>query len=145
DKKFTTKQREIYTVVHKAFTEAQSVLKPGLDFKKVHLKAVETLAEGLTEIGLMKGNPKEAVQQNAHTLFMQTGLGHWVGLDVHDMEDLGEQYVGYSEADPKYQETFGWKSLRLGRPISEGNVLTIEPGFYMIPQLIDIWKADRKL
>src|SRR5699024_4841503 len=99
---------------------------------------------GLIELGLMKGNAEEAVQHNAHTLFFQCGVGHLMGLDVHDMEDLGERYVGYTQDDPKDTETFGWKSLRLGKPLNERNVVTVEPGFYAIPQLIDIWKKGRK-
>lgn len=144
DTTFTNKQKEIYQIVHKAFLEAQKILKPNTDFKDVHLKTVQTLTEGLTDIGLMKGNPEEAVRNNAHTLFMPTGVGHYMGLDVHDMEDLGEQYVGYTEDDPKDQETFGWKSLRLGKALKKGNVVTVEPGFYVIPQLVDMWKADNK-
>jgi len=145
DKKFTNQQREIYQIVHSAFEQTKNALKPGLAFKEVHKKAALIISEGLINLGLMKGTPEEAVKNNAHTLFFQTGLGHMMGLDVHDMEDLGEQYVGYTEEDPKDTKTFGWKSLRLGKTIKDGFVVTIEPGIYFIPQLIDMWKSENRL
>lgn len=143
--KFTSRQREIYEIVHQAFSEAPKMMKPGVDYKEVHRKAAEILTEGLINVGIMKGNPKEAVKSNAHSLFFQTGVGHMMGLDVHDMEDLGEEYVGYTDEDPKDTQTFGWKSLRLGKPLEAGYVLTVEPGIYFIPQLIDQWEAVKKL
>lgn len=145
DQKFTARQREIYEIVHKAFSESPKMMKPGVDYKAVHRKAAEILVEGLVEVGIMKGNPKEAVKNNAHSLFFQTGVGHMMGLDVHDMEDLGEEYVGYTDQDPKDTQTFGWKSLRLGKPLEAGYVVTVEPGIYFIPQLIDQWEAVKKL
>ncbi len=145
DKKFTPQQKEIYQIVHTAFEQTKSLLKPGLAFKEVHKKAALIIAQGLIDLGLVKGTAEEAVKNNAHTLFFQTGLGHMMGLDVHDMEDLGEQYVGYTQEDPKDTQTFGWKSLRLGKPLKEGFVVTIEPGIYFIPQLIDMWKAENRL
>jgi Xaa-Pro aminopeptidase len=90
----------------------------------------------------MKGDIEEAVAQGAHALFFQCGLGHMMGLDVHDMENLGEEYVGY--AGEKKSTQFGLKSLRLGRELEPGFVLTVEPGIYFIPELIDMWKADNK-
>lgn len=144
DKSFTAEQRDLYNVVHKSFVESQAIMKPGVVFKDVHLKAVTSLTEGLIELGLMKGDPEEAVRNNAHTLFMPTGVGHYMGLDVHDMEDLGEKYVGYTADDPKDEETFGWKSLRLGKSLEKGNVVTVEPGFYVIPQLLDMWQKENK-
>ncbi|WP_185225938.1 aminopeptidase P family protein [Chryseobacterium indologenes] len=141
---FTTKQKEIYEIVLNAFNNAQKLLKPGTRFKDIHLKAAQHLVEGLVDLGLMKGNPEEAVKNHAHTLFFQCGLGHMMGLDVHDMEDLGEQYVGYTEAEPKDTKTFGLKSLRLGKALETGFVLTVEPGIYMIPELIDMWQAENK-
>jgi Xaa-Pro aminopeptidase len=143
-KTFTTKQKEIYEVVLSAFNKAQQLLKPGVRFKDIHLKASQHLVEGLVDLGLMKGNPEEAVKNHAHTLFFQCGLGHMMGLDVHDMEDLGEQYVGYTEEEPKDTRTFGLKSLRLGRDLEPGFVVTVEPGIYIIPELIDIWQAENK-
>lgn len=145
DSKFTSKQRDMYNVVLNAFEASQSIMKPRVNFKEVHRKAAETLVEGFIDLGLMKGNAKEAVANNAHTLFFQCGTGHLMGLDVHDMEDLGEQYVGYTEQDPKDMETFGWKSLRHGKALEKDNVATVEPGFYAIPQLIDMWQKENKL
>ena len=144
DTTFTTKQKEMYEVVLNSFNHAQQLLKPGIKFKDIHLKASQYLVEGLIDLGLMKGNPEEAVKNHAHTLFFQCGLGHMMGLDVHDMEDLGEQYVGYTEEEPKDTKTFGLKSLRLGKALEPGFVLTVEPGIYMIPELIDIWQAENK-
>lgn len=143
--KFTPKQRDMYNVVLAAFEQSQAIMKPGLNYKEVHRKAAEVLTQGFIDLGLMKGNAQEAVANNAHTLFFQCGTGHLMGLDVHDMEDLGEQYVGYTEEDPKDQTTFGWKSLRLGKALEKDNVVTVEPGFYAIPQLIDMWQKENKL
>jgi len=143
-KKFTSLQRDMYNIVLKSFEESQRIMKPGLNYKEVHRRACEVLVAGLIDMGLMKGDPEEAVEHNAHTLFFQCGVGHLMGLDIHDMEDLGEQYVGYTKDDPKDQETFGWKSLRLGKPLEKGNVVTVEPGIYVNPQLIDIWKKEKK-
>lgn len=142
-KRFTTQQKEIYNTVLNALDHAISLLKPGIRFRDVHAGACEKLVEGLTAIGIMKGNAAEAVAAGAHTLFFQCGLGHMMGMDVHDMEDLGEQYVGYSDDLQKSKE-FGWKSLRLGRAVEPGYVLTIEPGVYIIPSLIDQWVAEKK-
>ncbi|WP_316834665.1 aminopeptidase P family protein [Pedobacter nutrimenti] len=140
---FTPRQKEIYSIVLNAHERAIAALKPGILFKEVHLLACEQLASGLKAIGLMKGDPKEAVAQGAHALFFQCGLGHMMGLDVHDMENLGEQYVGYTPDLQKSTE-FGLKSLRLGRALEQNFVLTVEPGIYFIPQLIEEWKATGK-
>ncbi|HLS31334.1 MAG TPA: aminopeptidase P family protein [Flavobacteriaceae bacterium] len=145
DKTFTMRQKSIYSIVHQAFKETQSMLKPGVEFKEVHRKAALITAQGLIDMGLMKGAAEEAVKHNAHTLFFQTGLGHQMGLDVHDMEDLGEEYVGYTPENPKDTKTFGWKSLRLGKPLEKDFVITVEPGIYFIPQLIDMWQAENRL
>lgn len=143
-KQFTTRQREVYQVVLDSLDHAVSLLKPGIQYKEVHTQASIKLVEGLKALGLMKGDPAEAVAAGAHTLFFQCGLGHMMGLDVHDMEDLGEQYVGYTDTLKKSTE-FGWKSLRLGRELKPGFVLTVEPGVYVIPELIDRWVAEDKL
>ncbi|PTS95879.1 Xaa-Pro aminopeptidase [Pedobacter sp. HMWF019] len=140
---FTSRQKEIYNIVLNAHESAIAALKPGILFKEVHLLACEQLASGLKAIGLMKGDPKEAVAQGAHALFFQCGLGHMMGLDVHDMENLGEQYVGYTPDLQKSTE-FGLKSLRFGRALEPDFVLTVEPGIYFIPQLIEEWKATGK-
>jgi Xaa-Pro aminopeptidase len=100
--------------------------------------------QGLQQLGLMKGDVKESVQEGAHTLFFQCGLGHMMGLDVHDMEDLGEEYVGYAD-DQKKSKAFGLKSLRLARKLEPGFVLTVEPGLYFIPELMDLWESQKKL
>jgi Xaa-Pro aminopeptidase len=142
-KQFTTQQREVYDIVLASMDHAIGLLKPGVRFYDVHAGACEKLVEGLVSIGIMKGNAAEAVAAGAHTMFFQCGLGHMMGMDVHDMEDLGEQYVGYSDGFHKSKE-FGWKSLRLGRAVEPGYVLTIEPGVYIIPSLIDQWAAEKK-
>jgi len=126
--------------VLKVHLEAVASLRPGLPFRQVHLAACRTLAEGLKDLGLMKGDPVDAVEQGAHALFFPCGLGHMIGLDVHDMENLGEGWVGY-EGQPK-SALFGLKSLRLARPLQPGFVLTVEPGIYFIPELIQRWRAE---
>ena len=139
--KFTQQQKEIYNIVAAANNKAQSIARPGLTYKEVHLEACKVLAAGLKELGLMKGNVEEAVAAGAHALFMPHGLGHNMGLDVHDMEDLGQIYVGYDdEIRPSTQ--FGLASLRMGRRLQEGFVITDEPGIYFIPALIDQWRAE---
>lgn len=140
---FTQRQRELYQITLNAHEAAAAALKPGIKNQDLHLLAAKTLVEGLTEVGLMKGNADEAVAAGAHTMFFQCGLGHMMGLDVHDMEDLGEQYVGYSDSMKKSTE-FGLKSLRLGRELEKDFVITIEPGIYIIPELIDMWKSEQK-
>ena len=142
DKTFTTRQKEIYQIALNAHEAAIDMLAPGVKFKDVHLKAGRTIAEGMKEMGLMKGDLDEAVRQGAHALFFQCGLGHMMGMDVHDMENLGEIYVGYNGEAKSTQ--FGLKSLRLGRELEPGFILTIEPGIYFIPELIDMWKAENR-
>lgn len=141
-KRFTERQKEIYNIALHAHQTAVAALQPGVAFKDIHLKTAATLAEGLKSIGLMKGDPREAAQAGAHALFFQCGLGHMMGLDVHDMENLGEVWVGY-DGQPK-STLFGLKSLRLGRKLEPGFVLTIEPGIYFIPELIDRWRAEKR-
>lgn len=142
DHTFTPRQKEIYDVVLSAHRAAVDALKPGVPFRDVHLLACRTLAGGLKGLGLMKGDVNAAVEQGAHAMFFQCGLGHMMGLDVHDMEDLGELWVGY-QGQPRSTQ-FGLKSLRLARPLEPGFVFTVEPGVYIIPELIDRWKAERK-
>jgi len=141
--KFTTKQREIYEIVLKANMESIAMAKPGLRYFDVHLNAATIIAEGLTQLGLMKGNPKDAAKEGAHALFMPHGLGHALGLDVHDMEDLGENYVGYDE-NTQRSTIFGHASLRFGKELQQGLILTDEPGIYFIPQLIHKWEKENK-
>ena len=141
--KFTTKQREIYEIVLKANLDSIAMAKPKLRYFDVHLNATTVIAEGLTQLGLMKGNPVDAAKEGAHALFMPHGLGHAIGLDVHDMENLGENYVGY---DDKTQRStiFGHASLRFGKELQVGFSVSVEPGIYFIPQLIDLWEKENK-
>jgi Xaa-Pro aminopeptidase len=140
--KFSDSQRDIYQIVLDAYQSSVALCKPGVRFKDVHLSACKKLAEGLKDLGIMKGNLDDAVHHGAHALFFQCGLGHMMGLDVHDMEDLGEQYVGYTDELLKSTE-FGLRSLRLGKELEKGYVITIEPGIYFIPKLIEQWEAEK--
>ena len=142
-RKFTPVQREMYDIVLGAQEAAIQALKPGVLFRDVHALAAQKLMEGLRAAGVAKGNPAEAVAAGAHTIVFQCGLGHMMGLDVHDMEDLGEEYVGYTDTMKKSRE-FGWKSLRLARALEPGFVVTVEPGLYFIPELMDQYKAEKK-
>lgn len=139
--KFTTKQQEIYEIVLKANLEGIKASNPGIYYRDVHAMAAETIVSGLTELGIMKGDPKEAVKLGAHALFFPHGLGHQMGLDVHDMEDFGENNVGYDQTIQR-STIFGWNALRMARELKPGFVVTVEPGIYFIPQLIDLWKKD---
>ncbi|ETN94475.1 aminopeptidase P family protein [Zhouia amylolytica] len=141
--RFTDLQKEVYNIVLDAHESSIAALKPGVLFKDVHELAASRLVEGLKGMGLMKGNTEDAVQAGAHTLFFQCGLGHMMGMDVHDMENLGEEYVGYTETLKK-NPAFGFRSLRLGRALEERFVITVEPGLYFNPFLIDKWKAEGK-
>jgi len=141
--KFNQRQKEIYEIVLAANTNAIEAIKPGILYKEIHLLACKVIASGLKELGLMKGDIDKAVEQGAHALFMPHGLGHMMGFDVHDMEGLGEDFVGYDE-NTKRSDQFGLAFLRLGRELQPGFVLTVEPGCYFIPELIDRWKAEGK-
>lgn len=138
---FTNEQKEIYEICLAGHDAAIDMLKPGIAFKDVYYQSARTIMEGLKELGFVKGNIEDALINGAHAMFFPCGLGHMMGLDVHDMEDLGEVYVGW-DGLPKSTQ-FGLKSLRLGRKLEPGFVLTIEPGIYFIPDLIDLWKANK--
>ena len=140
--KFTNKQREIYEIVLAANNHATSLTKPGVSYLSVHLAVAEVIASGLKELGLMKGDVKEAVKNGAHALFFPHGLGHMMGLDVHDMEDLGQIHVGYDD-ETRPSDQFGTAYLRLGKKLQPGFVITNEPGIYFIPALIDKWKNEK--
>ncbi|MBL7967029.1 MAG: aminopeptidase P family protein [Prolixibacteraceae bacterium] len=140
--KFTAQQREIYEIVLATNNHARGLTKPGSTYLSVHLSSMEVIASGLKAIGLMKGDVKEAVAAGAHALFMPHGLGHMMGLDVHDMEDLGQIYVGYDE-ETRPVNQFGTAYLRMGRRLQKGFVITNEPGIYFIPALIEKWKAEK--
>jgi Xaa-Pro aminopeptidase len=142
--KFNARQKGIYEVVLNANLTAAKAVKPGVPFKEIHMLAATEIAKGLTSLGIMKGDPAEAAQKGAHTLFFPHGLGHPLGLDVHDLEGMGENLIGYDEEVQRSKE-FGLAFLRFGRKLQEGFVMTIEPGIYFIPELIDIWKAENKL
>ena len=142
-KKFTSLQREMYDIVLGAQEAAVQALRPGVLFRDVHFLACQKLMEGLNAAGVTKGDPAAAVAAGAHTIVFQCGLGHMMGLDVHDMEDLGEEYVGYTDTLKKSKE-FGLKSLRLGKALEPGYVVTIEPGLYFIPELMDQYRAEKK-
>lgn len=139
--KFSQRQKEIYEIVLRANTEAIKAIRPGIPYREIHLLAAGVIAAGLKELGLMKGNVEEAVKQGAHAMFFPHGLGHMLGMDVHDLESVGENYVGYDEETVR-SEQFGTAFLRLGRKLQPGFVLTVEPGIYFIPALIDLWKAE---
>jgi Xaa-Pro aminopeptidase len=140
---FSTLQKEIYETVYQANMAAIANCKPGIQNLENQKIAVTILTQGLQNIGLMKGNIEESVELGAHALFMPHGLGHQVGLDVHDMEDLGENFVGYDETIQR-SKIFGWGSLRMAKTLRPGHVISVEPGIYFIPHLIDIWKNERK-
>ena len=137
---FTSRQKDIYRVVLSSHLAAVAKAAPLVPMREVHRTACRTIAEGLKDLGLMKGDLDDAVEAGAHALFFPCGTGHMLGLDVHDMEDLGEVYVGY-EGQPKSTQ-FGLKSLRLARPLKPGFVFTIEPGVYFIPELVHRWRAE---
>ncbi len=141
--KFSTQQKDIYNIVLKANTETIKASIPGRTYREVHLMAARIIAGGLKELGIMKGDLDEAVKAGAHALFFPHGLGHMLGLDVHDMEGLGENHVGYNES-LKRSDQFGLAYLRLGRELEPGFVVTNEPGCYFIPALIDQWKGENK-
>lgn len=136
---FDTRQRDVYDLLLNAYETAVAALAPGVPFRDVHFVAARAIFEGLKGLGIMKGDPDEALAAGAHALLFPHGLGHMMGLDVHDMESLGEDYVGYA-GEPRSNQ-FGLESLRLARELEPGFVLTVEPGIYFIPKLIDDWRA----
>ncbi len=142
-KKFTEKQKEIYNIVLKMEVDSIAALKPNVQYREVHLSANKILLEGMKDLGFLYGNVDEMLSEGVQGLFMPHGLGHAIGLDVHDMEDLGENYVGYREGLERSTQ-LGLKSLRLAKELEAGNVLTVEPGIYFIPELIDKWKVENK-
>jgi Xaa-Pro aminopeptidase len=141
---FTSKQRNVYEIVLTAITSTTESVKPGVTNKELHFLAAKTIVEGLSNLGIMRGDVDLAVQQGAHALFFPHGLGHMMGLDVHDMEGLGENYVGYDETVSR-SDQFGLAYLRLAKALEPGYVFTIEPGIYFNPHLIQEWKSENKL
>ena len=140
--KFTQRQLEIYSIVEECHDYVLDVAKPGVKYMDVHFAVCRRMTERLKELGLMKGDTDEAVKAGAHAMFLPHGLGHMMGMDVHDMEGLGQIYVGFDEETRPNLEQFGTNCLRMGRKLEEGFVLTDEPGIYFIPALIDDWKAS---
>lgn len=140
--KFTQKQLEIYKIVEECHDYALELSKPGIRYYDVHMGVCRLMTERLKELGLMKGDVDEAVKAGAHALFLPHGLGHMMGMDVHDMEGLGQNYVGFDD-DIQPSTQFGTNCLRMGRKLEKGFVVTDEPGIYFIPDLIDHWKANK--
>lgn len=140
--KFDQRQREIYSIVEECHDYALDIAKPGVRWWDVHFGVARLMTNRLKELGLMKGDTEEAVRAGAHAMFMPHGLGHMMGMDVHDMEGLGQTYVGFDEETQPNLEQFGTNCLRCGRRLQEGWVMTDEPGIYFIPALIDDWKAN---
>jgi Xaa-Pro aminopeptidase len=141
--KFDLRQKEIYEIVLDANIKAIEATKPGIPNLELHLLAAKTIATGLKELGIMKGNVDDIVKEGAHTMFFPHGLGHMMGLDVHDMEGFGEDFVGYND-EFKRSSQFGTAFLRLAKRHQPGFVFTIEPGIYFIPALIDMWRKEGK-
>ena len=138
---FTQRQRDIYNIVVECHDYALSIAAPGVKWWDVHFGVARLMTERLKELGLMKGDTDEAVRNGAHAMFMPHGLGHMMGMDVHDMEGLGQTYVGFDDEVQPNLEQFGTNCLRCGRRLQEGWVMTDEPGIYFIPALIDDWRA----
>jgi Xaa-Pro aminopeptidase len=141
--KFNQKQKDIYEIVLKANTEAIKATRPGISNRDLHFMACKIIVTEMKNLGLMKGDVDEAVAEGAHALFMPHGLGHMMGLDVHDMEALGENFIGYND-EVKRSDQFGTAFLRFALPYKPGHVFTVEPGCYFIPELIEKWKAEGK-
>jgi Xaa-Pro aminopeptidase len=139
--RFTQRQREIYSIVEACHDYVLDVAKPGVKYMDVHFAVCRMMTERLKELGLMKGDVDEAVAAGAHALFLPHGLGHMMGMDVHDMEGLGQIYVGFDEETRPRLDQFGTNALRMGRRLEEGFVVTDEPGIYFIPDLIDDWRS----
>ena len=141
--RFTGRQREIYDIVLTMQSEAIGMIAPAIAYRDVHVSICRRMAARLKSLGLMRGDTDAAVDAGAHALFMPHGLGHMLGLDVHDMDALGEDYVGYTEDQPRSTQ-FGLNALRMGRILESGFVITVEPGIYFIPALIDRWREERR-
>lgn len=140
--KFTAKQREIYQIVCDCNEFAFSMTRPGISYREVHLKTMHLMLEELRALDIVRGDVQDMVEAGIAGLFMPHGLGHNMGLDVHDMEDYGENYVGYDD-DQSRSPQLGLGSLRMARKLVPGNVITDEPGIYFIPALIEKWKSEK--
>ena len=140
--KFTQRQMEIYSIVEECHDYVLQVAKPGVKYQDVHFAVCRLMTDRLKELGLMKGDTDEAVAAGAHAMFLPHGLGHMMGMDVHDMEGLGQIYVGFDDETRPNLEQFGTNCLRMGRRLEPGFVVTDEPGIYFIPHLIDLWRKE---
>jgi Xaa-Pro aminopeptidase len=140
--RFTQRQLEIYSIVEACHDYVLDVARPGVKYADVHFAVCRLMAERLKELGLMRGDVDEAVRAGAHAMFLPHGLGHMMGMDVHDMEGLGQIYVGFDDETRPNLEQFGTNCLRMGRRLQEGFVVTDEPGIYFIPHLIDLWRSE---
>lgn len=141
--KFSSRQKDIYDIVLEMLESSIQSIKPGLKYLDVHIDSNRIMLERLRTLGILKGPVEDMLVEGVGGLFMPHGLGHMIGLDVHDMEDLGEKYVGYREGLDRSTQ-LGLKSLRLARELEKDFVLTVEPGLYFIPQLIEKWKSENK-
>ena len=139
---FTQRQLEIYSIVEQCHDYVLEVARPGVKYKDVHFAVCRMMVDRLKELGLMQGDTEEAVRAGAHAMFLPHGLGHMMGMDVHDMEGLGQIYVGFDDETRPNLEQFGTNCLRMGRRLEEGFVVTDEPGIYFIPHLIDLWRSE---
>ena len=140
--KFTQRQKEIYQIVEECHDHVLQIARPGVKYMDVHFAVSRLMTERLKELGLMRGDTDEAVRAGAHAMFFPHGLGHMMGMDVHDMEGLGQIYVGFDDETRPNLEQFGTNCLRMGRRLEEGFVVTDEPGIYFIPALIDDWRKS---
>ncbi len=142
--RFTQKQKDIYNIVYAANRKAFEISRPGIPYRDVHIAAGRVIVDGLKNLGLLCGDTDTLVAGGAHSLFMPHGLGHQMGLDVHDMENLGENYVGYDD-DIRRTTDLSASACRMGRRLQPGMVVTVEPGIYFIPAYIEKWKSERRL
>lgn len=142
--KFTQKQKDIYNIVYAANRKAFELSRPGIPYRDVHIAAGRVIVEGLKSLGLLRGDTDFLVANGAHSLFMPHGLGHQMGLDVHDMENLGENYVGYDD-EIRRSEDLSASACRMGRRLQTGMVVTVEPGIYFIPAYIAKWRSESRL
>jgi Xaa-Pro aminopeptidase len=139
---YSQRQKNIHHIVLKTLNDSIALARPGITYKSVHRNAYKIIFEGLRDLGLVKGDTEDALNAGVPGLFMPHGLGHAMGLDVHDMEDLGETFVGYDD-EIQRDTLFGYKSLRFGKHLEPGHVLTVEPGIYFVPQLIEKWEKEK--
>lgn len=142
--RFDSRQRDIYSIVLSAHDRVAEIARPGLKWRDAHFEAARVMTEGMKQIGLLHGDTDEILAAGAHAIAFTHGLGHMMGMDVHDMEGLGQVYVGFDEEVQPQLDQFGTNFLRCGRRLQPGFVMTDEPGLYFIPQLIDAWRAEGK-